>query len=184
MKPFYVVALIVVIFAAITVGWVYQSRSKLATVSPELEIPTDIDYFLAELKYQIINKTGSLDYQLNSPYLEHFPRDDISLIRQPVIDVYRETGDWNIQAQKGELNHQQNLLLLSDDVVVKRLGANALQISAESMLFEPDRDLITSDKRVVIESDNSRVSGDMAVFDLHNQVYSMKNTRSIYNHDS
>jgi lipopolysaccharide export system protein LptC len=183
MKPFYVVALIVVIFAAITVGWVYQSRSKLATVSPELEIPTDIDYFLAELKYQIINKTGSLDYQLNSPYLEHFPRDDISLIRQPVIDVYRETGDWNIQAQKGELNHQQNLLLLSDDVVVKRLGANALQISAESMLFEPDRDLITSDKRVVIESDNSRVSGDMAVFDLHNQVYSMKNTRSIYNHD-
>jgi lipopolysaccharide export system protein LptC len=184
MKPFYVVALIVVIFAAITVGWVYQSRSKLATVSPELEIPTDIDYFLAELKYQIINKTGSLDYQLNSPYLEHFPRDDISLIRQPVIDVYRETGDWNIQAQKGELKHQQNLLLLSDDVVVKRLGANALQISAESMLFEPDRDLITSDKRVVIESDNSRVSGDMAVFDLHNQVYSMKNTRSIYNHDS
>jgi lipopolysaccharide export system protein LptC len=184
MKPFYVVALIVVIFAAITVGWVYQSRSKLATVGPELEIPTDIDYFLGELKYQIINKTGSLDYQLNSPYLEHFPRDDISLIRQPVIDVYRETGDWNIQAQKGELKHQQNLLLLSDDVVVKRLGANALQISAESMLFEPDRDLITSDKRVVIESGNSRVSGDMAVFDLHNQVYSMKNTRSIYNHDS
>ena len=100
MKSFYVAAVIVVIFAAISVGWVYQSRSKLATVSPELEIPTDIDYFLAELKYQIIDKSGSLDYQLDSPYLEHFPRDDISLIQQPIINVYRETGDWNLRAQK------------------------------------------------------------------------------------
>ena len=183
MKSFYVAAVIVVIFAAISVGWVYQSRSKLAMVSPELEIPTDIDYFLAELKYQIIDKSGSLDYQLNSPYLEHFPRDDISLIQQPIINVYRETGDWNLRAQKGELRHQQNILRLSDDVVVKRLGPNALQISAESMLFEPERDLITSDKRVVIESENSSISGDMAVFDLHNQVISMKNTRSVYNHD-
>jgi len=184
MKPFYVAAMIVVVFAAITVGWIYQSRSNLAKVSPELEIPTDIDYFLAELKYQIIDKSGGLDYQLNSPYLEHFPRDDISLIQKPIINVYRDTGDWNLRAREGELKHQQNLLLLSDDVVAIRLGPNALKISAESMLFEPERDLITSDKRVVIESENSRISGDTAVFDLHNQVISMKNTRSVYNHDS
>jgi LPS export ABC transporter protein LptC len=184
MKPVYVIVTIVAVFAAITAGWFYQSRSKLTAVKPELEIPTDIDYFLAEVKYQFFGKTGALDYQLNSPYMEHFPRDDISRIQQPVINVYRENGNWNLRALKGELKHRQNLLLLSDNVVVKRLGSNTLQISSESMLFEPDRDLITSDKNVVIESNNSRVSGDMAVFDLHNQVYSMKNTRSIYNHES
>lgn len=184
MKPYYIIVVIVVILGAIAAGWVYESRSKLATAEPELEIPTDIDYFLAKVKYRIFNRTGALDYQLESPYMEHFPRDDISRIQQPIVDVYRKNGNWNIRAMKGELRHQQNVLLLSDNVVVKRLGPNPMQISSESMLFEPDRDRITSERKVVIESDNSRISGDMAVFDLHNQVYSMKHTRSIYNHES
>ena len=185
MRPYYIiVVVIVVIIGAIAAGWISESRSKLATARPELEIPTDIDYFLAEVKYQIFDRTGTLDYQLYSPYIEHFPLNDISHIKYPIINVYRENGDWKVNARNGELMHQQNVLQLSDNVVVKKLGPNAIQISSESMLFEPDSDRITSEENVVIESDNSRISGDMAVFDLHNQVYLMKNTRSIYNHES
>jgi len=184
MRPYYIIFVIVIIIGAIAAGWVYESRSKLATARPDLKIPTDIDYFLAEVKYQLFNKSGILDYQLYSPYMEHFPLNDISHIKYPIVNVYRENGDWNVEAHSGELMHQQNLLQLSNNVVVKRLGANAMRISSESMLFEPDRSRITSEINVVIESDNSRISGDMAVFDLHNQVYSVKNTRSVYNHES
>jgi len=184
MRPYYIIVVIVAIVGAIAVGWVYESRSKTIATRPELEIPTDIDYFLAEVKYQIFNNTGALDYQLYSPYMEHFPLNDISHIKYPIVNVYRENGDWNVHAHSGELMHQQNLLQLSSNVVVKRLGPNAMQISSDSMLFDPDRDRITSERNVVIESDNSRISGDMAVFDLHNQVYLMKNTRSVYNHES
>jgi len=185
MRRYYIIiVVIVVIIGAIAAGWISESRSKLATARPELEIPTDIDYFLAEVKYQIFNRTGALDYQLHSPYIEHFPLNDISRIKFPIVDVYRENGDWNVNARNGELKHQQNILQLNDNVVMKRLGPNAMQISSESMLFEPSRDLVTSETNVVIESENSRITGDMAVFDLHNQVYSMKNIRAVYNHES
>ncbi len=184
MRPYYIIiVVIVVITGAIAAGWISESRSKLAAARPELVIPTDIDYFLAEVKYQIFNSTGALDYQLYSPYMEHFPLNDISRIKYPIVNVYRENGDWNVYARNGELMHQQNVLQLSDNVVVKRLGPNAIKISSESMLFEPDSDRLTSERNVVIESDNSRISADKAVFDLHNQVYLMKNTRSIYNHE-
>jgi LPS export ABC transporter protein LptC len=185
MRHYYIIiVVIVVIIGAIAAGWISESRSKLATTRPELEIPTHIDYFLAEVKYKIFDNAGTLDYQVYSPYMEHFPLNDISRIKFPIINVYRENGDWNVKARNGELMHQQNILQLSDKVVVKRLGANAMRISSESMLFEPSRDLITSETNVVIESDNSRITGDMAVFDLHNQVYSMKNIKAIYNHES
>jgi len=185
MRHYYIIiVVIVVIIGAIAAGWISESRSKLATAGPELEIPTDIDYFLAEVKYQIFNSTGALDYQVYSPYMEHFPLNDISRIKFPIINVYRENGDWNVKARNGKLMHQQNILQLSDSVVMKRLGANPMQISSESMLFEPSRDLMTSETNVVIESENSRITGDMAVFDLHNQVYSMKNIRAIYDHES
>ena len=184
MRPYYYIIVIVAIVGAIAAGWVYESRSKTIAARPELEIPTDIDYFLTEAKYQIFDSTGALDYQLYSPYMEHFPLNDISHIKYPVVSVYRENGDWNVQAYNGELMHQQNILQLSDKVVMKRLGPNAMQISSESMLFEPDRDRITSENNVVIESDNTRISGDMAVFDLHNQVYTMKNIKAIYDNES
>ena len=87
MRPSVLVVIFIAVVGAIAAGWIYQSKSKTTTQRPELEIPTDIDYFLAELKYRIFNQAGSLDYQLRSPYLEHFARDDISRVKQPVVDV-------------------------------------------------------------------------------------------------
>ena len=184
MKPIYIIFIIVFIAGAVAAGWVYQSQSRTTTARPELEIPTDIDYFLAEVKYQIYDTTGALDYQLYSPYMEHFPLDDITRIKHPIVNVYRENGDWRVRARSGEMMHQQNILQLNHEVVMKRQGANPMQISSEAMVFDADRDLVTSDERVVIESDNAKISGDRAVFDLLNQVYSMKNTRAIYGHES
>jgi LPS export ABC transporter protein LptC len=184
MRPSVLVVIFVAVVGAIAVGWIYQSKSKTTTQRPELEIPTDIDYFLAELNYRIFNQAGSLDYQLQSPYLEHFTRDDVSRVRQPVVEVYRATGDWRIKASRGEIFHQQNYLKLSKNVVMQKLGSRPIQVRSQSMLFEPDRNLLTSEETVVIESGSARISGDQAVFDLQNEVYSLKNTRSVFYHES
>ncbi len=92
MRPLLLVVVFIAVVGAVAVGWVYESKSKTTTQRPELEIPTDIDYFLTELNYRIFNRAGSLDYQLQSPYLEHFIRDDVSRVKQPVVEVYRATG--------------------------------------------------------------------------------------------
>lgn len=184
MRPSVLAVIFIAVVGAIAVGWIYQSKSKTTTLRPELEIPTDIDYFLTELKYRIFNEAGSLDYQLQSPHLEHFTRDDVSRVEQPVVEVYRAAGDWRVNASRGEIFHQQNYLKLSNNVVMQKFGPRQILVRAQSMLFKPDLNLLSSEENVVIESGNATISGNEAVFDLQNEVYSLKNTRSVFYHES
>jgi len=105
----------ITILGAIAVGWVYQSSSKDKIARPELEIPTDIDFFLSQLNYRVFNKSGNLDYQLQSPYLEHFIKDDISRIEHPMIRIYLASGDWKVKASRGSIIHQQEWVELDKD---------------------------------------------------------------------
>ncbi len=182
MKPLTLIAIVIAVLAAIAVGWVYESNSKKALVRAELEIPTDIDFFLSQMDYRVFDKSGNLDYRLQSPYLEHFIRDDISRIQKPMIRVFRDTAEWRLEAGSGEILHQQEWLQFDDRVVLKKLGENAIQIRSESMLFKPHQDLLSIESSVIIESDGAKISGDNAVFDLGNEVYSLKNTKAIYYH--
>ena len=183
MKPLTIVMVFVVILGAIALGWIYEASSKKISVRPDLEIPTDIDFFLSQMNYRVFNKFGNLDYELQSPYLEHFIKDDISRIKQPMIQVYRENGDWRVEAMHGNIFHQQDWLQLKDNVVMQKTGANSIRVRSESMLFKPDQDLMSSRDRVIIESDSAKISGDEAVFDLRNGVYSLNNSKAIYYHE-
>lgn len=182
MKPLTGILILVAMLGAIAAGWIYESRSKQIAAGFELEIPTDIDFFLSQMNYRVFNKSGNLNYQLQSPYLEHYIKDDISRIEQPRVQMYRDRGNWQVHAQRGDILHQQEWLRLENNVVMQKLGTNAIQFRSESMLFKPDQDLVASESNVVIESLRSTISGDNAVFDLSNEVYSIKNTRAIYYH--
>jgi LPS export ABC transporter protein LptC len=183
MKPFTSVIIFIAVLGAAAIGWFYESRSKDNLVGPDLEIPTDIDFFLSQMNYRVFNKSGDLDYQLQSPYLEHFIKDDISRIEQPMIRVYRDSGDWQVKALRGDILHQQEWLRLDNNVVMQKLGGDAIQFRSESMLFKPEQDQVISETMVIIESGRAKISGDKAVFDLSNKVYSLKNTRAIYYHE-
>jgi LPS export ABC transporter protein LptC len=181
-RPLTIITLVFAVLCAVAVGWIYEASSKKTLVQPELEIPTDIDFFLSQMKYRVFNKTGSLNYQLQSAYLEHFIKDDISRIQQPLIHVYREGGDWQVEALSGDILHQQEWLRLDDNVLMQKMGADSIQVRSDSMLFKPDQNLVAIDAKVTIESDSAKISGDNAVFDLGNESYSLKNTRAIYYH--
>ncbi len=182
MKALTSIMVFVVVLGAVAVGWIYQSRSKDILSGPELEIPTNIDFFLSQMNYRVFNESGDLDYQLHSPYLEHFIKDDISRIEQPMIRIYRDNSDWQVEASRGDILHQQEWLQLENNVVLQKLGGESIQFRSESMLFKPEQDLLVSEENVIIEYDHARISGDEAIFDLRNEVYSLKNTRAIYYH--
>jgi hypothetical protein len=55
-----------------------------------------------------------------------------------------------------------------------------LQVQSEVMLFQPDLDLISASKAIQIKSDTAIINGSQAIFDLKNQVYSLKNTKATY----
>ncbi len=181
-RPLTIIMVFITVLGAIAVGWVYESRSKNNLARPELEIPTDIDFFLSQLNYRVFNSSGGLDYQLQSPYLEHFIKNDISRIEQPVIQVFREGGDWQVEALNGTIFHQQEWVQLDNNVVMEQMGAESIRVRSDSILFKPGQDLVSAKTTVIIESNGARITGDQAIFDLRNEVYSLNNTRAIYYH--
>jgi len=182
MRPLTIIMVFITVLGAIAVGWVYESRSKNNLARPELEIPTDIDFFLSQLNYRVFNSSGDLDYQLQSPYLEHFIKNDISRIEQPIIQVYRDSGNWQVEALQGAILHRQEWVQLDNNVVMKKMGAESIRVRSDSIIFKPEQDQVSSKTTVIIESNGARITGDQAIFDLRNEIYSLKNTRAIYYH--
>jgi LPS export ABC transporter protein LptC len=181
-SPVTIIMIFITVLGAIAVGWIYESRSKDNLVRPELEIPTDIDFFLSQLNYRVFNRSGGLDYQLQSPYLEHFIKNDISRIKQPMIQVYRESGDWQLEALHGAILHRQEWVQFDNNVVMEKVGAESIRVRSDSIIFKPDQDQVSTKTTVIIESNGARITGDQAIFDLRNEVYSLNNTRAIYYH--
>ncbi len=168
---------------AIAVGWIYQSQKKPAEARTELEIPVDIDYYLSKVTYRVMAKSGNLDYELRSPYLQHFKQEDISRIDLPEIDIFRNDQHWQVKAKTAEIRHQQNTLLLIDNVLMQRQGEEPLQLSAKLLRFESDNNLLIGDQGVTITGINTQIDAENAVFDLDKNIYRMTNTRAIYNHE-
>ena len=173
-----IIAVAVAALAAIAVGWFYESRTAVS--HPILEIPSDIDYFLSDFQYKSMNADGDLDFEMQSPYLEHLTVANISLIDNPTMQIYREADDWQIESLSGRLFHEQNSLQLEENVMMQREGNNPLQVRSELMLFELDLDLISTSKPIQIESNIAIINGSEAIFDLKKKIYKLKNTKAIY----
>ena len=180
MKSRALIFILVLGIIAVAVGWVYESQLRPRIEPAELIIPDNIDYFLTNLNYRAINATGALDHQFSSPRLEHYPRDNISLIEVPALEIYRASDHWRVNALQGELQHQGNLIWLREQVIMQKTGADPIEILTESIRFEPARDLVSSDMAVLIRSKQARIEAQAAVFDLAARVYRLTRTRAVY----
>ena len=166
---------------AIALGWVYESHLKTKVASVDLVIPTDIDYFLTHFKYRSINIDGELDYEISSPRLEHRPSNDISHIDSPSVQIYRDNDHWQIDSELGQLQHRDNLLRLEQNVVLQKRADASFRLTTNSILFELDRDLITMESKVLMQSRNAQIEAQHAIFDLANKVYTLQNAHAVYN---
>ena len=183
MKLRLLVLVIILGICAIALGWVYESRLRPEDEKTDLNIPSNIDYFLTNLHYRAMNIEGTLDYEFNSPRLEHYPGADVSTIEQPSVQIYRETDHWLVDALDGELLHGENILRLRNQVVIQKRGDNPFQMYTESIRFEPDRDLVSSEAKVLIRSKQGQIEAEQAVFDLAGQIYRFSKTHSVFYHD-
>ena len=168
---------------AIAVGWVYESRLRTTIERADLIIPDNIDYYLTNLHYRVMNTDGNIDYEFNSPRLEHYPRNDVSVIEVPSLKIFGDRDHWQVDATNGEFVHQDNILHLRNQVVMQRRGNNPMQMYGESISFAPDRDLVTSDAKISMRSKQAHIEAEQAFFDLAGKVYRFNKTRATYYHE-
>ncbi len=180
MKSRILIFVVLLGLAAIAIGWVYEARLKPEIRQAELIIPDNIDYFLTGLHYRAMNADGVLDYEFDSRRLEHHPRTDVSHIELPSLQIYRAGDRWRIDSRLGRFEHRQNRLHLEQDVVVEKFGEAPLRLLGERISFEPDRDLVSSDSRIVILTDESRIEAEQAVFNIADGIYSLRRAKAVY----
>jgi LPS export ABC transporter protein LptC len=180
MKLRLLVLVIILGIAAIVLGWVYESRLRTDDEKADLVIPNNIDYFLTNLHYRAMNTECTLDYEFNSPRLEHYPGNDVSNIELPSVQIYRESDHWLVDALDGELLHRENLLRLRNQVVIQKRGDNPFQMYTESIRFEPDLDLVTSEAKVLMRSKQAQIEAEQAIFDLAGKIYRFNKTHTVY----
>lgn len=179
MKPSIFIFVVFAGIAAIAVGWIYQSKIEPTISTRDLEIPLDIDYYLSDFNYRVMSKTGSLEYDLSSPYLEHYKVEDLSRIEAPLMNIYREQ-QWHVRARTGELLHRSDILNLKDDVVFERKGDNPLKMETALMIFDINGDTVTGRNGVKVTSGKSIIDANSAVFDLERNIYSLNETAAVY----
>jgi len=107
----------------------------------------------------------------------------VSLIEVPSVQIYRESDHWLVDALDGELLHSENILRLRNQVVIQKRGDNPFQMYTESIRFEPNLDLVTSEASVLMRNKQAQIEAEQAVFDLAGQIYRFSKTHSVYYHD-
>lgn len=71
------------------------------------------------------DETGQVKYRLSSPYMEHYPDDDTSLLQSPILISYRpKTPPLTITAKHAKVTAKGEVAYLWDDVRVTRAATD------------------------------------------------------------
>jgi lipopolysaccharide export system protein LptC len=184
MKSRLLILVIILGFAAIAIGWIYESSLRPGEKQSNLQFPDDIDYFFTDMHYRELNDDGVLDFEILTPRLEHYPHNDVSSLETPSIQIHDPSSPWKIDAMQGEFRHSNNLLQLNRQVVMHKEGPSPMEVYTESISFEPDRDLVSTDVEILIISPQARIRADRAEFDLARKIYRFDRTRSVYRQEN
>lgn len=180
MKLRFLFIFIISLVAAIVSGWFFD-RQSLPIVQNPLQIPDNIDYYLAEVKLKTYNEQGNLHYQLNTPYLEHFVREDISMIQQPDIRLFDIKADWIMSARTGKLIHQQDTFELTQNAFLERqLSQKWIKVSSEQMIFYPEQEAIKMPVALTMRSADLELNAGSAMLDMKNDRHIFQRVNATY----
>ena len=65
-----------------------------------------------------------------------------------------------------------------------REGPSPMQAYTESISYEPDRDLVSTDVEILMVSPQARIHADRAEFDLARKIYRFGRSRAVYRQDN
>jgi LPS export ABC transporter protein LptC len=180
MKLRFLLMFIVTLVGAIVAGWFFD-RQNLPIVQNQLQIPDNIDYYLSGVKLKTYNKQGSPGYQLNSPYLEHFVREDISLIQQPDIRYFSADADWLMAANQGKLIHQEDIIELQQKASIKRNQLNSpMLLTSEQMIFNPDQETVELPVALRMKNNQLDLKAQSAMLDMKHEHHIFQRVNATY----
>jgi len=120
------------------------------------------DAFMTQAHIIRLNKFGKKHYELMSPKVQHYTKDDQTFSQKPFVIVYGENNEspWHINGDKSHSIHGDQKIILTGHVKIKQLpgiNSNNVTITTSQLTWYPRRSFAQTDRPVTITQLNSQV---------------------------
>lgn len=164
MKHIFTLSLVTVIALAF---WGMQAYEKTrdAKVDEEIE-PHFIDLYMNAFSLTAMDAEGVPGYTLQASRLEHYNDTSSSFIANPVIHLLKTDKLWVIRAQSGEINEQQNRIVLRNNVVMTQQDIdNPIQLNTSLLEIDTTRQIARTDQTVTIVQQAFKLQSNGMILD-------------------
>ena len=143
------------------------------------------NYFIEGSQTKRFTTEGKLESILNAKALEHYEDIHVTLFEKPHITVFsqKEDSGWIIHAEEGILNHDNNMILLEQQVTlmssrpqdpIQSLKTSTLDLNYDTMIAH-------SSEWVKLTGQNLTLSGKGLFADLEEEhIYLQQEIKGVY----
>lgn len=144
------------------------------------------DYYLETLKFTTMDAEGRPARRLRAERMVHYADDDSTELTAPRLTVFdAERPPWEIQAERGWVSGDGELVLLQGEVQIDReaaQGVRPVHIVTRDLRVQPEQSFAETDQAVEARSRGDRVRSDgMQIwFDGPVRIKLLSNVRGRY----
>jgi LPS export ABC transporter protein LptC len=133
-----------------------------------------VDLFMHDFTLTAMNENGNPGYTLQASYFEHYNDGSNSLIEKPVIHLLQDSNSWVITAKSGEIDKDNNLIILHDDVLMQQqqtdtpvqIETSQLKINTTSQIARSDQPVNIVQGKLKLKSKGLILNNSTGVFEL------------------
>lgn len=160
----------------------WNINSSADTASSALTVDNNsIDFFAQDTRTIQFTETGTLHYELNSPRIEHTQHDDITLLLQPDLLLYRGTDlPWHITSERSEVSPEGKEVELIDNVRIARTDEQGRPtiLTTQQLTYVPSTEYAHTQLAVKIEAANGITTGvGMQTYLNESKMHLLSNVR-------
>ncbi len=121
-----------------------------------------IDFFAQGTQTLQFTDEGTVQYELNSPRIEHTQDDDITLLLQPDLLLFRGTElPWHISSERSQVSPEGKEVELIKNVRIERTDEQGRPtiLTTEQLTYVPETEYAHTQLAVKIEAANGITTG-------------------------
>lgn len=168
------------VVAAVFLLWQSDEPPVVNEDAAALRGDAEPDGFVVNGQYTSFDDTGSLKIRFSSPRIEQFEEGNLATMESPKAELFggENTLPWIVEAEHGSLLQNQNLVYLTDNVLIQRsIGDRNATLTTSTLTLDNDRGMVYTDAPVEIRDVTgvTRATGmkawiDERILELNSQV--------------
>lgn len=134
----------------------WQDNETDATTDQQANIDSEADFFMSNAVTTQFNTDGTVDHTLKYEAIKHFPANNFTDATNPEITFVHPNGTtWHISAEQGRMTEENDIIELSENVLLTRATApDNLNIKTSKLTVVASENLARTEQSVVV-IDNS-----------------------------